>query len=609
MKGFPLNMMNTFDYLPAQSVKLGGYAGAMIDFTIAHQYCDRDLWSLLVNQFRLHSDTAGEWRGEFWGKLMRGACLTYEATGNAELYSVLQDTVLDFLSTQDEDGRFSTYPRGKELYGWDVWGRKYAAIGLLSFYAICSDPVLKARILQAVERHVDCLLAQVGPGKKDLLDTSELYGAMNSASLINPILSLYRITQKEKYLSFARSIIQEGMCKDFNLVEACLDNQLYPYQFKELKVYEEMSCIEGLLSYYSITGEKAYFSAGENFVKKVVASDYTIIGCCGCQGEFFDHSSETQTTYVEGALQETCVTVTFIGLCLKLLALTGSSFYADCIERSAYNALFGAVNNTEQKMRWIKGAWIRKGEDFINVPHGGYPFDSYSPLYWYSRGRQIGGFQLMQDGKSYGCCACNGGRGTALVNRFSLMRFGAGFAVNFYNDLVAKTDVAEIRIEANLYHSGTIRVHVSSANKCFPLALRLPEWASSYSLTINGEKKNPVLERGYLVLDKEWNEDTLCLSFPFPVVAHLKNGKVAFTRGPIVLARDQRFADKTVALPTYDDGEEIAAQEVANPLFECNLTMEIPTKNGAIRVCDYSQAGKDYDSPDSLISVWQDLSA
>jgi DUF1680 family protein len=599
--------MNTFDYLPSRSVSLGGYAGKMIDFTIAHQYCDPSLWALLVNQFRIHSDTAGEWRGEFWGKLMRGACLTYEATGDAELYSVLQTTVLDFLSTQDPDGRFSSYPRGKELYGWDVWGRKYAAIGLLSFYSICQEENLKATIVRAVERHFDCLLEQVGPGKKDLLDTSDLYGAMNSASIINPMLSLYRITHEEKYLAFAKAVVKEGMCKGFDLVEACLENKLYPYQFKELKVYEEMSCIEGLLSLYTITGEPEYLRAGANFVQKVVASDYTLIGCCGCRGEFFDHSTETQTSYVEGALQETCVTVTFIGLCVKLLSLTGSSFYADCIERSAYNALYGAVNNTEQEMCWIKGAWIRKGEEFIDVPHGGYPFDSYSPLYWYARGRQIGGFQLMQDGKSYGCCACNGGRGTALVNRFALMRFGAGFAVNFYNDLLMKTPEEEIRVKADLYHSGKIEITLAGRPQRFPLALRLPVWAASYHLEVDGHEVIAPLKNGYLIVERTWEKDTLVLDFPLPVVAHLKNGKVAFSRGPIILARDRRFGDKDVELASFADGAIVQAKEVANPLFESNLTLEIPTGKGAIRVCDYSQAGKDYDQKESLISVWSDL--
>lgn len=602
-----MRIENAMEYLPFGSIQLAGYPEDMIDFTIEHQFLDASLWSLLVNQFRLHSDTNGEWRGEYWGKLMRGACLTYQVKEDPRLYQVLRTSVLDLLSTQDTDGRLSSYPRGKDLYGWDVWGRKYAAIGLLSFYEICSDPILKEKILLSVEAEFDDLLSRLGPGKKDLLDTSELYGAMNSASLINPILTMYRLTGKEKYRAFAEHIVKEGMCKGFNLFQACLDNKLYPYEFKEQKAYEEMSCIEGLISFYQITKEPSYLKASENFVKKVLESDYTIIGSCGCKSEFFDHSTETQTHYVEGALQETCVTVTLMGLCSKLLLITGNAIYANAMERSTYNALYGAVNNEDQKMRWIKGAWIRKDDEFIDVPHGGYPFDSYSPLYRYSRGRQIGGFQLLQDGKSYGCCTCNGGRGTALVGREAILRFGTGFAVNFYQNLQVEEEGVRLTIKANLYRSGHVQIRVEGQGRNFPLALRLPEWSKNPTLTLDGVVQKAQEEKGYLVLNEKWDGQTIDLDFPFALMAHVKNGKVAFSRGPIVLARDHRFQDMDLVLPRYSENEKIPANPISNSLFSTNLTLEIQTKKGPIRLCDYSQAGKDYDDKDSLVSVWQDM--
>ena len=42
------------------------------------QLRDADMWRLFVEQFRTDADIedAG-WRGEFWGKMMRGACFVY----------------------------------------------------------------------------------------------------------------------------------------------------------------------------------------------------------------------------------------------------------------------------------------------------------------------------------------------------------------------------------------------------------------------------------------------------------------------------------------------------------------------------------------------------
>ena len=123
--------------MPTGSVHLGGTAGKMIDLTIKEQYLDATYWSLLARQFSFPSDDDGDWRGEFWGKYMRGACLTYQASPSPLLYQTLKTTVEELLSYQESDGRLSTYPREKEFTGWDLWGRKYAMMGLLSFYSIC----------------------------------------------------------------------------------------------------------------------------------------------------------------------------------------------------------------------------------------------------------------------------------------------------------------------------------------------------------------------------------------------------------------------------------------------------------------------------------------
>lgn len=62
---------------------------------------------------------------------MRGGALTYRATKNEKLYSVLVKTALDLISTQQENGRITTYGEGKEFCGWDLWSSKYVMLGLL----------------------------------------------------------------------------------------------------------------------------------------------------------------------------------------------------------------------------------------------------------------------------------------------------------------------------------------------------------------------------------------------------------------------------------------------------------------------------------------------
>ena len=105
-----------------------------------------------------------------------------------------------------------------------------------------------------------------------------------------------------------------------------------------------MSCFEGLLEYYYVTGIEKYKEAVINFANAVMETEISVIGCCGVTHELFDFTRARQTVRYEGESQETCVTVTWMKLCARLLALTGDSRFADCMEQSFYNAYLSTLN-------------------------------------------------------------------------------------------------------------------------------------------------------------------------------------------------------------------------------------------------------------------------
>ena len=54
----------------------GPITDSTVDFLIEKHFCDRSLWKKFVNEFRLRRDgETNAWRGEYWGKSMRGAVL------------------------------------------------------------------------------------------------------------------------------------------------------------------------------------------------------------------------------------------------------------------------------------------------------------------------------------------------------------------------------------------------------------------------------------------------------------------------------------------------------------------------------------------------------
>lgn len=127
---------------------------------------------------------------------------------------------------------------------------------LTLFLRHLQNRALQAKILKALSKHADYIVRHIGPdaAQKPLLETSAVWGGLNSASILEPFVLLYQKTSEPKYLAFSQYIADTGFCKDMNLIDICLHKSAYPYQFKHTKAYEMMSCFEGLLALYQVTG-------------------------------------------------------------------------------------------------------------------------------------------------------------------------------------------------------------------------------------------------------------------------------------------------------------------------------------------------------------------
>ena len=192
---------------------------------------------------------------------MRGGCYAYVYTQDDELYDILTWACKSLLETQDEWGRISTYTTEHEFCGWDMWCRKYVLTGLQHYYRICRDKEFKEDILIACCRHLDYIIDNIGIGKIEITTTSLWWGAVNSCTILEPTVELYKMTGNEKYLDFAKYIISTGGSSDCNLIDLALHSEWMPYQYPVTKAYEMMSFYEGLIAYYEATGEEKYLKS------------------------------------------------------------------------------------------------------------------------------------------------------------------------------------------------------------------------------------------------------------------------------------------------------------------------------------------------------------
>ncbi len=633
-------MRDCFSVGVDKSYKFNGILDKSVWYIEDFQLLRVDLWKRFVQQFRQDADYEAGWRGEYWGKMMRGACFVYAYSQDSKLYQVLTDAVKDILTTQDELGRISSYAVDHEFDGWDIWSRKYVLLGMEYYLEICKDETLRAQIVESMCRQVDYIMSKIGDpaeGKILITKATRHWRGLNSASLLEPIVRLYNLTKEQKYFDFATYIVNCGGTDIVNIFDLAYEDGLYPYQYPVTKAYEMTSCFEGLLEYYRVTGIERYRTSVVNFANKVLESDFTIIGSCGCTHELFDHSTVRQAnTNNYNVMQETCVTVTLMKFFYQLTLLTGESKYVDAFETALYNAYLGAIN-TEKV---IEPTLLQNHPDWSIEP---LPFDSYSPLTAGTRGNGIGGLKLMSDNHYYGCCACIGAAGLGLAAKMALMTTGKGLVINMYVDgqMEALTPAGRkliLHTETTYPVSGKIKIMVEIEDKeAFELRFRIPAWSRQTSLKVNGEAVTVCA--GYASLEREWSSgDVIELELdmrtesirPIPygkqvLMNHVIWGAnymiptydeedpmakhhLALRRGPIILAQENRLGysvDEPVSILVGEDGYvDVTFPEKEIAPYEHVLEMEVPLADGSkMHVTDYASAGKLW-TEESKMAAW-----
>jgi DUF1680 family protein len=582
-------------------------------FVESHQSKNIALWSSFVEQFKIQVDANdGGWSGEFYGKMMRGACWIYKYTEDKELYRILEETVRYLLSCREPSGRISSYARDKEFSYWDMWCRKYVLLGTQYFYEICKSEELKAEIIEVLNKHLDYIIDHIGDGegKIDILESTThnpfTWGALNSSSILEPVVRQYYLTGNRKYLDFAKYLVDRGGSKWGNIYTLALEGKKAPFEYPVTKAYEATSYFEGVLEYYRATGDEDAKRAFINFIAKVVETDFTIIGCAGTLHELFDNSSLMQTEINDEVKQETCVTVTLMKAFYQALCLTGEAKYADAMERAGYNAMLGSINFNKNTAvatdeEWSKTCGYAEVNPFTRLIEG-YTFDSYAPLYKDKRNRRVGGFRRMPGDKSYGCCACIGASGVAIMPLSSVMLSRDGLRINHLMNGSFKLGNVELTVKTAYPYGETATIKVNTdIPESFAIGIRVPEYAKG-DMTVNG-KPAVADEYGYSIIEKVWHKgDEISLVIPKRLIATELNGKIALTNGIIVLALDERNQDIDIKITSGI----VSAKRVETEFFS-REAYEVTFDNGVKAIfTDFTSAGQDWASSKPNITVWVD---
>ena len=523
-------------YVTAQgAVKVDGPYGAQLDRMIRNHVTATDAVKL-ASLFGEHSKEP-LWQTEFWGKYMHSAVPLWKYSGSRELGEKIVAGVKELLTHQESSGYLGNYPDALRCGdGWDVWGMKYTMMGLMHYY----DGTKDAAALDAAKRLCDYLIGEIGPGGRRgrPMHLTGLYGGMPSCSSLEPVMWLYKRTNEKRYLDFATYIVKElteypdgpQLVKLASVPVADRRLEVVPDWHKELgehtltKAYEFMSCHQGLLEYYEVTGRKDLYDTALAAAKNIAEEETNIAGGGSAAGEHWFHGADKQHLHISWQT-ETCVVTTWMRLCEKLLALTHDPYWGDQLERTFYNAYMASMNQAADR------------------------FAAYTPL----MGSRTTGHHHCK--LHTNCCNSNGPRGWLTVLNQFMTAEGDTATVNFYMSGRAEADVpsAGVRAAFRVYTTypcdNKVELqYVSRKSGKFTLKLRIPSFSKATEVKVNGEAVRDAVRAGsYLALSRTWNDmDKVEIAFSMPVEMHIRNGYAAFTRGPLCLARDSRFNDGAI---------------------------------------------------------------
>lgn len=512
------------------------------------------------------------WAGEFAGKYLTAAELTWRLTRDENLKKVIDQFVKDLIACQQDDGYLGPFPKASRITGgnWDVWGHYHCMLGLLLFY----EDTQYEPALEACRKAADLLFETYGPGGPSLINDGG-GGQMNMA-VCHGLVLLYKKTGVARYLELARYIVDHA----WNDAGAgrYLDSALAGKPITEFPQHrwEAIHDWQALPELYWLTGDETYKKAFEHMWWDAVKGDRHNTGGL-TSGEGF-----TGSPFNTGAI-ETCCTVAWIAMSIDMLRLTGDARVADEIELSTLNSALGAVPYGGRACAY-------------NVPMNGTRLFGVE-LHW----------QAPKGGPDLNCCAVNANRPLGMISQWALMEKEGGLALNFYGPCTMKTALqsgnrVSIEQKTNYPLDGKVTLKLTlDTPERFPLLVRVPRWSKRFSMIVNNEPARRIYNPGqYSGETREWKTgDTIELEFDF--TPHFLEGKesfantVSFYRGPILYAYDARYNTLNPGeLPKIDPATaQFRPEKFDGDAIPPWIYGTITAANGTpIHVVDFSSAGQ-----------------
>lgn len=510
----------------------------------------------------------------------------------------IADGAIDIVcAAQQEDGYLDTYYiiNGKDKIfsnlrdHHELYCFGHLTEGAVAYYQATG----KDKLLGAAERFADYIAAYFGAQE----GKCKGYPGHEIAEMA--LVRLYEVTGKQKYLELGRFFIDERGKRPYyfdqehpEAVKRGEENALrYAYHQAHLPVREQDEAVghavravylySGMADVARLTGDEKLWEACKRLWNDIADKKMYVTGGIGSThiGEAFSYAYDLPN---DTAYAETCASIGLVFFARRMLEISPDAKYADVMERALYNGILSGM--------------ALDGKSFFYVN----PLE-VTPQGCHKDERKFHVKPVRQKWFGCACCPPNLARLISSIGSYAYTESEDTLFVHLYMGSVLTKKVngqdADICIESDFPWNGNVKIRVRAKGSSLKLALRIPDWCSTYS-TKGLENAKTRLCSGYLYITKDWGEeDCLELSFPMEVRLIAANpmvrenaGKAAVMRGPVVYCLEGKDNGENLHLLSIrrDLRAEVSDGEV------CGNQVKVIEADGYRRECDSENAALYY---------------
>jgi len=461
--------------------------------------------------------TGDSWeRGPYW---IDGLVPLAYQLNDAKLKAKAQQWIEWSIKNQRADGYFGPYPFDEkkmakipgtqQTISEDWWPKMVMLKAFQQYYTATKDQ----RILQLMDKYFRYQLKNL---PQNPLGKWTFWAEQRGGDNLQIVYWLYNIT-KEKYLLDLAEILHK---QSFNWTDVLTNNTI-----RRLNPYPELHCVnvaQGIkepLIYYQQHPEAKYSQAVKEGLQALKDCHGFVNGMYGGDEEL--HGNDP----TQGS--ELCSAVEFMYSFESVLPITGDVYYADYLEKIAFNVLPTQHDDAFMRKQYFQQVnqveVLDKGHNFANDHVGRMVFGTLS---------------------GYPCCVTNMHQGwPKFVQNLWYASADNGLAALVYgaSEVTAKVangkEVSFVE-ETNYPFEDKIKFSYQSKEKVrFALHLRIPGWCEKPVIKINGQNW-PVPGDKIVALLREWSpNDVVELELPMKIqFSRWYEKSLGIERGPLVYA-------------------------------------------------------------------------